>query len=256
MHGLFSCRRSNYGDGHDTKWCSIVRVGDPAAIRSLFNSVATHYDCLNDVLSLGQHRIWKSELLARLNPQPGERWLDLCCGTGDLTLALARRLRPGGSVIGIDSASRPLGIARRRAAREPWLPVNWHLDNALGTTQSSAAFDGVVMSYGLRNLQNVSAGLAEMARLLPIGGRAGVLDFNRLLPNSLSGWFQHFYLCQLVVPIATLLGLEQEYAYIEDSLKSFPAAPKLENLALRAGFTCARHQFLAADQMRILLLER
>ena len=256
MYGLLSCCGLNYSDGYDPKWCDTVRVSDPVAVRALFNSVAVHYDCLNDILSLGQHRIWKSELLARLKPQPGECWLDLCCGTGDLTLALARRLRPGGSVLGIDAASKPLAIARKRARQEPWLPATWRLGNALKTTHSSAAFDGVVMAYGLRNLQNIPAGLAEMARLLPKGGRAGVLDFNRLPADSLAGRLQHSYLRRIVTPIASSIGLGQEYSYIQDSLKEFPIASELEILALQAGFTCARHQSLAAGQMGLLILRR
>ena len=233
-----------------------MRAGNPVAVRTLFNSIAAHYDSLNDILSLGQHRIWKSELLARLKPQSGERWLDLCCGTGDLTLALARRLRPGGSVLGIDSASRPLAIARRRARQEPWLPVTWCLGNALKTNHSSSAFDGVVMAYGLRNLQNIPAGLAEMARLLSKGGRAGVLDFNRLPIDSLPGRFQRSYLDWVVTPVASSIGLGQEYSYIQNSLKKFPTASELEILALQAGFTYARHQSLAAGQMGLLILRR
>jgi ubiquinone/menaquinone biosynthesis C-methylase UbiE len=83
----------------------------PERVRQLFERIAPSYDRLNDLLSLGQHRLWKRQTLALLQPRPGERWLDLCCGTGDLALLLAERVRPGGQVLGLDAARcRPPGL--------------------------------------------------------------------------------------------------------------------------------------------------
>ncbi|MEJ6657752.1 MAG: class I SAM-dependent methyltransferase, partial [Synechococcus sp. ChSW.bin.154] len=129
-----------------------MKPRDPAAVEALFNAVAPRYDRLNDLLSLGLHRQWKRQLLSWLSPQPRERWLDLCCGTGDLALALARKLRPDGSVLGLDAAATPLTLAAVRAGREPWLPVQWMQADALETGLPDQDFDGVVMAYGLRNL--------------------------------------------------------------------------------------------------------
>ena len=94
-------------------------------VRQLFDAVAPHYDRLNDLLSLGLHRFWKREMVQRLAPVAGEQWLDLCCGTGDLALVLAERLRRGGGVLAVDAAAAPLQQARRRHQRYPWLPVEW-----------------------------------------------------------------------------------------------------------------------------------
>ena len=102
-----------------------MKPRDSAAVEQLFNSVAPSYDRLNDLLSLGLHRQWKRQLLSWLSPKPGERWLDLCCGTGDLAIALARKLRPEGSVLGLDAAAATLALAAERASNEPWLPVQW-----------------------------------------------------------------------------------------------------------------------------------
>ena len=79
------------------------------AVRQLFDEVAPHYDRLNDLLSLGLHRLWKREMVQRLAPVAGEQWLDLCCGTGDLALVLAERLRRGGAVLAVDAAAAGLG---------------------------------------------------------------------------------------------------------------------------------------------------
>jgi demethylmenaquinone methyltransferase/2-methoxy-6-polyprenyl-1,4-benzoquinol methylase len=232
-----------------------LKPGDPAAVEQLFNDVAPRYDRLNDLLSLGLHRHWKRQLLAWLQPAAGERWLDLCCGTGDLTLALARTIRPRGKVVGLDAAAAPLALAQKRAAREPWLELSWLHGDALSTELPSSSFDGVVMAYGLRNLADASAGLAEMHRLLKPSGRAGVLDFNRLPSTSLSAAFQRLYLCQVVVPAASLAGLESQYAYLEDSLACFATGAEQEAMAKDVGFRSAWHRSLVAGQMGVLLLE-
>lgn len=231
-----------------------VQPGDPAAVEQLFNDVAPRYDRLNDLLSLGLHRHWKRQLLTWLQPKPGERWLDLCCGTGDLTLALARAVRPGGSVIGLDAAAEPLVLAERRRTREAWLHVEWIHADATTTELPSSSFDGVVMAYGLRNLADASSGLAEMRRLLKPGRRAGVLDFNRLPEGSLSSSFQQQYLRRIVVPAAALAGLKPQYAYLEASLQRFASGTSQESMALEAGFRSARHRTLMAGQMGLLLL--
>ena len=233
-----------------------MKPGDPAAVDQLFDAVAPSYDRLNDVLSLGLHRHWKRQLMTLLQPQPGEAWLDLCCGTGDLAFLLARAVRPGGHVRALDRAQAPLEVAAQRLSRQPWLPLSFQVADALQTDVASASVDGVVMAYGLRNLADPAAGLAEIHRLLKPGGRAGVLDFNRLPVNSAAAAFQRFYLRRLVVPTAAAVGLRDEYAYLEESLKRFPDGAEQERMALAAGFKTATHRPLVAGQMGLLLLKR
>lgn len=232
-----------------------MKPGDPAAVEQLFDAVAPRYDQLNDRLSLGLHRQWKRQLVRSLDPRPGEIWLDLCCGTGDLALELARCVRPAGRVLGLDAAAEPLELARQRQARQPWLSLDWRQGDALQTGLDAASCDGVVMAYGLRNLADPAAGLQELRRLLRPGGRAAVLDFNRALdPQGMTAQFQRFYLRQLVVPLAKRAGLEAQYAYLEDSLARFPTGPQQEQLARDAGFSQAQHQLLAGGQMGLLQL--
>ena len=233
-----------------------MKPGDPAAVEQLFDAVAPRYDQLNDLLSLGLHRQWKRQLVRSLQPLPGETWIDLCCGTGDLALELARCLRPGGRVIGMDSAAAPLQVARERQRRQPWLTTEWLQGDALDTGLPEASADGVVMAYGLRNLADPGTGLAEIHRLLKPGGRAGVLDFNRLPDQVPAAAFQRFYLRRLVVPVASAVGLRDQYAYLEDSLKRFPDGQAQEQLALDAGFAVARHRSLVSGQMGLLLVQR
>jgi len=236
-----------------------LKPGDPEAVRELFERIAPRYDQLNDLLSLGLHRLWKRQAVAWLRPQPGQRLVDLCCGTGDLALVLAEKVRPKGRVLGLDSAHAPLEVARSRAAARPWLPLEWQCGDALDTGLADGSQDGAVMAYGLRNLADPVVALRELHRLLRPGARAAVLDFNR--PDPAAGLsaqaaarFQRFYLRQLVVPTARLVGLPEHYAYLEESLGRFPLALEQQQLALQAGFQQVRHRPLAAGLMGVLEL--
>ncbi len=234
----------------------MVKTGDsaanPAAVRELFEAIAPRYDQLNDLFSLGLHRLWKRQLLAGLAPQPGERWLDLCCGTGDLALLLAERLRPGGQVLGVDAAAAPLALASQRAAQRPWLPLGWLQADALAVPLPAESFDGAVIAYGLRNLADPGAGLRELRRLLKPAGRAAVLDFNRC--EGPAAQLQRFALRKLVVPVASQLGFNNEYAYLEASIARFPSGSEQLALAKAAGFSGSRHRPLAGGVMGLLEL--
>ena len=231
-----------------------MRPGDPQSVRNLFDDVAPIYDHLNDLLSLGLHRIWKRQLLAWLSPMPGEKWLDLCCGTGDLAMVLAQKVYPNGMVLGLDSASKPLTLARKRSVKDPKLSVSWIQRDALSTGFDAHYFDGVVMGYGLRNLPDPKAGLKEINRILKPGSRAGILDFNKLPVPSLRASFQKFYLRKVVVPVAAQFGLRDHYIYLEESLNQFPEGSLQVSLALDVGFAEAKHKPLAAGLMGVLLL--
>lgn len=236
-----------------------MKPGDPAAVRTLFEAVAPRYDQLNDLLSLGLHRLWKRQALLWLQPRPGQQLVDLCCGTGDLALLMAARVRPGGAVLGLDAAAAPLALARRRAASQPWLPVRWQQGDALATGLPDACMDGATMAYGLRNLASPGDGLQELRRLLRSGGRAAVLDFRR--PDPQAGLadaaverFQRLMLARVVVPTARLAGLEAQYAYLQASLDRFPTQDALCALARQAGFQRVGHRALAGGLMGLLEL--
>ena len=226
--------------------------GDPAAVQRLFNQIAPRYDQLNDLLSLGLHRVWKRQAIAWIRPSPAQRLLDLCCGTGDLALVMAAGVRPGGEVLGLDAAAEPLAIAAARGLQQPWLPLRWQQGDAQATGLPAASADGAVMAYGLRNLADPAAGLAELRRLLRRGGRAAVLDFNR--PSGAVDGFQRFYLRRLVVPTAEWFDIPEHYAYLEASLQRFPTGPAQQAMARDAGFSQVRHRPLAGGLMGVLEL--
>ncbi len=232
-----------------------MKPGNPEAVQDLFDRVAPSYDLMNDLFSFGLHRFWKRRLLKWLRPSEGEYWLDLCCGTGDLGLALARHLGEGGRVLGVDSASQPLLLASRKSVQRNLLNISWAQLDALDTGLPSAHFDGAVMAYGLRNVSSPLEALKEMRRLLKPGAKAGVLDFNKQLEGSWRYKFQKLYLRRVVVPIAARFGLQSEYAYLEESLKAFPTPLQQEKLGYEAGFKGSIYRSIALGQMGVLLLK-
>ena len=223
------------------------------AIEELFNSISLKYDLLNDMFSFGLHRLWKRKLLDILNPTLGEKWIDLCCGTGDMSILLARYMKSSENITGMDLASQALSVARERS-KGNYSSIEWINGDALNTNLPLHQFDGLLMSYGLRNLSSSEAGLREAFRILKPGGRAGILDFSSFQGVSIRGLFQKIYLSLYVVPIASAFGLGKEYSYIEKSLVNFPSGAEQIHLALSAGFRKAEYQTLAMGQMGILLL--
>ena len=231
-----------------------MKPGNTKAIEEMFNSISLRYDLLNDIFSIGLHRIWKKQLLDILKPTVGEKWLDLCCGTGDMAILLAKYMKSSKNITGIDSASRALLVAKKRS-KQKYSSIEWINGDALKTNRRSHEFDGLLMAYGLRNLSSPSAGLREAFRILKPGGRAGILDFRSFEEDCIQGFFQKIYLAFCVVPIASLFGLGREYSYISRSLVDFPSGSKQIRLALSAGFKKAEYQTIAKGQMGILLLE-
>ena len=230
-----------------------MKHANPKAIEELFNSISSKYDFLNDMFSFGLHRFWKRKMVDILNPTFGEKWIDLCCGTGDMSILLSRHMKSSENIIGVDSASQVLVFAKEKSKKNH-SSIKWINSDALETNFPSHQFDGLLMAYGLRNLSSSEAGLREAFRILKPGGRAGILDFRSFQGASIQGLFQKIYLSLYVVPIASVFGLRKEYSYIKKSLVNFPSGAEQIDLALSAGFKKANYQTLAMGQMGILLL--
>ena len=231
-----------------------MKPGNPRAIKEMFNSISSKYDFFNDLFSFGLHRFWKKKLLNLLYPTVGEKWIDLCCGTGDMAILLARCMKNSINIIGIDSASQALLVAKERS-KDKYSSIQWINGDAMKTNLPSDQFDGLFMAYGLRNLSNSDAGFREAFRLLKPGGRAGILDFRSFKRGSIQGLFQKIFLSLYVFPVASVFGLGKEYSYIKKSLVNFPSGSEQIHLALSAGFKKAEYLTLAMGQMGILLLE-
>ncbi len=224
-------------------------------IRAIFDRIAPVYDQMNDRLSLGQHRIWKQMTVKWSKAKLGDTCLDVCCGSGDLALRLARSVGATGKVYGADFAVAQLEIAKQRALKQhPHPPITWVEADALDLPFADNYFDGATMGYGLRNVTDIPRSLQELYRVLKPNATAAILDFHRPTNIYLSS-FQQWYLDNLVVPMAQNLGLTEEYAYISPSLDRFPTGRKQVELANNAGFL-STHYPIANDMMGVLVVKK
>ncbi|HEY9740963.1 MAG TPA: bifunctional demethylmenaquinone methyltransferase/2-methoxy-6-polyprenyl-1,4-benzoquinol methylase UbiE [Coleofasciculaceae cyanobacterium] len=233
------------------------RVTLPASeIRDLFNRIAPVYDQLNNSLSLGQHRVWKLMAVKWSNPSPGDIYLDLCCGSGDLAQLLAQRVGTTGHVYGVDFSPAQLAIAQSKIeSHYPPLPISWVEADALDLPFNDNYFHGATMGYGLRNVTDIPRSLRELHRVLKPGAKAAILDFHRPAQPPMRA-FQQWYLETIVVPAAEQLGLTEEYAYITPSLERFPTGPEQVTLAEKAGFAAATHYPIAMGMMGVLVMTK
>ena len=227
-------------------------------IQQIFDRIAPVYDRFNDLLSLGQHRIWKKMALRWCEPQQGEQWLDLCCGSGDMTALVAQKVAPTGQAIGVDFSKELLAIAADKAKN--YLPkiqqcLTWQEGNVLSLPFADHTFDGATLAYGLRNVADIPKSLSELHRVLKNGATAAILDFHRP-SDRLMQTFQDFYLERVVVPLADRFAMTEEYAYIAPSLARFPIGSQQVQLAKSAGFAQATHYAIANGMMGILVLKK
>ncbi|MEM9164103.1 MAG: bifunctional demethylmenaquinone methyltransferase/2-methoxy-6-polyprenyl-1,4-benzoquinol methylase UbiE [Cyanobacteria bacterium P01_F01_bin.4] len=229
-------------------------LAQPAnSIRDLFDRIAPVYDDLNQSLSFGLHRVWKQMTVKWSGAQPGMHCLDVCCGSGDLALLLAKQVGLQGHVTGADFATAQLAIAQQRAQRQCLTSrTTWVEADALALPFEPNTFEAVTMGYGLRNLTDINRGLRELHRILMPGAKAAILDFHRP-QHSWVQQFQQWYLDAVVVPAANRCGLTEEYAYIGPSVDRFPQGPEQIDLACRAGFTQAVHYPLMGGLMGVLV---
>jgi demethylmenaquinone methyltransferase/2-methoxy-6-polyprenyl-1,4-benzoquinol methylase len=202
-----------------------------AKVNDLFATIAPRYDLINDVQSFGRHRRWKRRVAELAVVRPGDRALDLCCGTGDLALALAHR---GAQVVGLDFTEQMLAVAKKRIQYSVFSVQKENRQSAIRNPQfvrgdaqripfPDAEFDIVTVGYGLRNLANWETGLREMARVAKPGARLLVLDFGK--PDNPLWRFVYFGYLKLFVPLLGLVFCRNAgaYAYILESLKLYPA---------------------------------
>lgn len=225
-------------------------------IRTIFNRIAPVYDQLNDWLSLGQHRIWKEMAVKWSEAKPGDTCLDLCCGSGDLALRLARHVGVQGKVYGVDFSPNLLINARLRAKMQyPQPPITWVEADVLNLPFEDNQFAAATMGYGLRNVTDIQRSLKELHRVLKPKAKAAILDFHRP-KNSQIRAFQQWYLDNLVVPLADHLGVKEEYAYISPSLDRFPIGEEQIELARQVGYATATHYPIANGMMGMLVLSK
>jgi len=216
----------------------------------MFDRVASRYDALNTVMTAGLHHRWRERAADRAELSPGDTALDVCCGTGDLALALAGRTAPGGSVVGCDFSEPMLDLAREKAAARSATGVRFEWADALSLPHDAGRFDAVTVGFGVRNLADLGRGLSEMARVLRPGGRLVVLEITQPTRPPLSSFFSLWF--DRIVPLLGALSSEPEaYSYLPESVRSFPPPTRLAAMMAETGLERIRWTVLAGGIIAI-----
>ncbi|MBN8660526.1 MAG: bifunctional demethylmenaquinone methyltransferase/2-methoxy-6-polyprenyl-1,4-benzoquinol methylase UbiE [Candidatus Melainabacteria bacterium] len=222
-----------------------------AYVHDQFERIAKGYDLSNDVISLAMHRAWKMRAVSELVDigAPG-RFLDVCCGTGDLSLLIARMAAPGSLVTGLDFSQNMLDIAGERNRRKAHkINEKTRIDFVRGDAQNlpfeKETFNGAIISFGLRNLTDLQKGLNEMARVVKSGGKVANLDLGHCEVPVFAPIFSTYF--GRVVPVigGILQNDRKAYTYLPESLHTYPRPERISAMFEEAGLTNVRHIPLA-----------
>ena len=203
-------------------------------VRSVFDSVAPTYDVMNDLMSDGLHRLWKRYTLTVANPQPGQQVLDIAGGTGDLSLAFARKVGPTGRVVHTDINEAMLREGRARLL-DTGVVLPTLVCDAEKLPFASDSFDFVSVAFGLRNMTNKERALAEMLRTLKPGGKLLVLEFSRVAKPLEKAY--DCYSFNVLPKLGKLVANDEDsYRYLAESIRMHPGQEALRHMMRGVGF--------------------
>ena len=221
-------------------------------VHAVFESVAGKYDLMNDLMSLGVHRLWKRDFVANSGIRLGHKVLDLAGGTGDITALISKRVGKNGSVVLSDINEAMLEIGRQRLEdRGISGNIVYALANAEKLPFAEHEFDAVTIAFGLRNVTDKNAALREMFRVLRPGGKALILEFSQVQPELLKKVYDGYSFGVLPVIGKLVAGDEDSYRYLAESIRQHPPQEELAEMMRAAGFDRVRYRNLTGGIVAI-----
>src|SRR5215469_10445282 len=217
-----------------------VEEGEKSAlVRGVFSSVARRYDLMNDLMSGGVHRLWKDAMIEWLNPRPGQRFLDVAGGTGDIAFRIdaAARARGGEADIVVCDINRDmLGEGMRRAEAQG-RRIEWICGNAESLPLPDASFDAYTIAFGIRNVTHIDKALTEARRVLKPGGRFLCLEFSKVEAPGLDALYDTYSFSVLPRLGRFVADDEEAYRYLAESIRRFPSQARFAKMISAAGFS-------------------
>ena len=214
-------------------------------VQGVFNSVASKYDVMNDVMSLGVHRIWKDMMMDWLAPSSDQKLLDVAGGTGDIAFRFLKRSCFGHATV-LDLTSSMLTEGQKRAEAEQMVnQIDWVVGDAMHLPFEDNVFDVYTVSFGIRNVTRPQEALEEAYRVLKPGGRIMVLEFSQI-PVPLGQWFYDRYSFNFIPKMGEIITNDrQSYQYLVESIRKFPDQETFLEMIKSAGFENAKYRNLS-----------
>jgi len=213
-------------------------------VQGVFGSVASKYDIMNDVMSMGIHRIWKDAMMDWIAPRAGQRLLDVAGGTGDISFRFLKRAGYGHATV-CDLTEPMLIEGRKRAEADQMADqLNWVVGDAMALPFDDNTFDVYTISFGIRNVTRPQDALNEAYRVLKPGGRLMVLEFSHI-PNDMMQWIYDKYSFNFIPTMGKIIANDRDsYQYLVESIRKFPDQDTFLNMVRAAGFENAKYRNL------------
>lgn len=205
-------------------------------VHQVFERIAPQYDPMNSIISFQLHRRWRRDVMKRMAVKPGSKILDVCCGTGEWSLALAKAAGPAGHVTGVDFSRQMLSVAKKKTGSIDAASIDWQMGNAMALRFDDDQFNYVTIGFGLRNVADHKQVLMELYRVVKPGGMLVCLETSQ---PEMPGWKQLFrFYFHYIMPFFGKIFAKsfQEYAWLQESTELFPNKKQLQNDFEQAGF--------------------
>jgi demethylmenaquinone methyltransferase / 2-methoxy-6-polyprenyl-1,4-benzoquinol methylase len=206
-------------------------------VHSVFEKISDQYDYMNDLISFKQHNRWRNDTMKRISVKPGDNCLDVCCGTGEWTFALAEAAGESGQVTGLDFSENMLMVGREKLKKRSLPNIAFLHGNAMDLPFGDNTFDVVTIGFGLRNVPDYFQALKEMARVVKPGGRVVCLETSHPTVPVFKQVFKFYF--SYIMPVFGKLFAKsyQEYSWLQESTEAFLTKEELKDLFQRSGLT-------------------
>ena len=214
-------------------------------VKKIFENVSGRYDLMNDFMSLGIHRVWKKSMLDWLAPRRGQSLIDVAGGTGDIAFNFIKRAKIGASATILDLTESMMIEGKKKTIDLPEeSQINWVCGDAMRMPFSDSTFDVYTISFGIRNVTNISKTLSEAYRVLKPGGRLMILEFSSV-NNDLISWIYDKYSFNIIPKLGEFVSNDREsYQYLVESIRKFPNQEKFSEMIINEGFRKVKYRDL------------